>query len=328
MTMLLIGCGYWGQNWAKTLARLNCLSAICDPAIETLNLCDRYPQVALYDTVEQALLHPGIEGVIIAAPAPLHSTIATQCLLSGKHVLVEKPMTLTTQESEELVRLASEKNRVLAVGHLLMYHPALLKLQAMIRAGELGDVLAVQCTRANLGKIRNEENCWWSFAPHDVSILTMLLEEPIEVVSAIKLNPLGRPEIEDEVVASFRTSSGRAASIRVSWLSPMKTHQTVVIGTQKMAIFEDTQPPDKKLVLLDYQIDRLGDHVQSVQKGHLSYVPYDTQDELLAMEAQAFIEAIRSGASLQNDGYNGLQAIRILEEVQELLHRQSFCVTA
>lgn len=327
MTILLVGCGYWGQNWAKTLYRLGALQGICEPNLETqLALKEKYPDVPLYNSLEEALSQSPAKGVVIATPVPTHLAMARQCLLAEKAVLVEKPMTLVPEESQELVDLAAEKNLILAVGHILMYHPALLKLQQLVREGVLGDVLSVQCTRVNLGKIRNEENCWWSLAPHDISILSMLLEEPFEPVSASKMNLLGRPGIEDTVYVTFETPSGRYGTIHNSWLSPVKKHETVVMGSRKIAIFEDTQPVEKKLMLMDYDLQRTDDQVESIQKGDVTYVSYETPDELLALEAKGFIQAIEQGTPLQNNGENALQVVQILDKVQHMFEQQqSLC---
>lgn len=328
MKILLAGCGYWGQNWAKTLDRLGVLSSICEPdKVLQSQLKEKYPNTALYDNLTQALTCSDAEAVVIATPAQTHFESARAVLLSNRSVMVEKPMTLTSKESEVLLGLARERNLVLAVGHLLMYHPALLKLQSLVRSGDLGEILSVQCTRVNLGKIRNEENCWWSLAPHDISIISMLLEEPFEPISATGMNLLGRSGIADTVNASFKTDSGRFASIHVSWMAPFKKHETVVIGSRKIALFEDTNPPEKKLMLIDYNIEKDQDIVNSIQKGEFAYIPYEVEDEILAMEAKAFINAVQNGSSLQNDGSNGLQIVKTLEAVQNLIEKQKQCIT-
>jgi predicted dehydrogenase len=202
-----------------------------------------------------------------------------------------------------------------------MHHPALLKLQQLIQEGTLGEILSVQCTRINLGKIRNEENCWWSLAPHDLSILSLLLGESFEPVAASKMTLLGR-DIEDTIQATFQTPSGKWGQIHVSWLQPFKRHETLVIGTKKIAVFEDTQPVEKKLALLDIDLQQDGETVHSINKGELTYIPYEMPDELLALEAKAFIEAFRSGIPLQNDGENGLHVVRMLDQVQTMLNQQ------
>jgi UDP-2-acetamido-3-amino-2,3-dideoxy-glucuronate N-acetyltransferase len=274
--------------------------------------------------LEKALQLPGVEAVVLATPVVTHRVMAEQCLRAGKHVLAEKPMTLHAHESAELVQIAEECERVLAVGHLLLYQPALLKLKELIAQGELGDILTVQCTRINLGKVRNEENVWWSLAPHDLSIISYLLEEPLTPVQAFKLNSLKRDQVEDTVYAAFQTPSGKEASVHVSWLSPIKKHETLVIGTKQIAIFDDTLPPEKKLTLLPYSLDRSGDIVQNIAKGESVSIPFEVGSDLLTREAQAFIDAVRGTRNaLPNDGQNGLQVVQLLEEVQTILNQRN-----
>lgn len=324
MTVLLVGCGYWGKNWAKALYNMGELGAICEasPRLQA-QLKEQYPDIPLYADLETALAHQGIEAAVVATPVVTHLNIARQCLQAGKHTLVEKPLTLDPDEAEQLIRLSEASGLVLAVGHLLMYQPALLKLQELIQQGELGELLSVHCTRINLGKVRNEENVWWSLAPHDLSILSMLLGEPFSPVAAAKMLTLQRSDIEDSVYASFETPSGKTASIHTSWLLPTKRHETVVVGTKKIAIFEDTQPVERKLQLLEYDLPRNGDEFGDIRRGESTFVHYDIPaDDLLTTEAKAFLQAARGGKPLQNDGANGLQVVRMLDEVQSMLDRQ------
>ncbi len=326
MSTLLVGCGYWGANWAKALSGIGQLGAICDarPQIQA-DLKAKYPQAALYTELADALQHPGIEAVIVATPVITHCEVARLCLLAGKHVLVEKPLTLDPEESEFLVKLAEGGGLILAVGHLLLYHPALIHLKTMMDAGALGDILSVQSTRVNLGKVRNEENVWWSLAPHDLSIVSMLLGEPLHLQSATGMTLLNRPGLEDTVQVSLGTPSGRSASIQVSWLAPVKKHETVVIGSLGMALFEDTLPAGQKLQVLDYSLDRAGDTVNDVQRGATQVINYaQPPADLLTMQARAFIAATRGQrASLPNDGRNGLQVVQLLAEAQARITQAS-----
>jgi UDP-2-acetamido-3-amino-2,3-dideoxy-glucuronate N-acetyltransferase len=320
MTVLVVGCGRWGRNWVKTLHQMGELGAIVEPSPEIREpLYQQYPGLPIFDNLGEGLYHEGIEAVIVATPVVTHLDVAKACLMAEKHVLVEKPLALKTEEAEQLVSLAAEHHVTLAVGHLLMHHPALLKLRDMIRAGELGDILSVQCTRVNMGKVRNDENAWWSLAPHDISILSLLLEEDFIPYSASRMDLLKRPSLEDTFIATFQTPSGRWGSVHVSWLSPMKKHETIVIGSEKIAVFEDTQPKEHKLALYDYKIERDGDLIEDIRRCDVQYVDYDMPDELLAVEAKAFIAAFREGAPLPNDGQNGLHVVKMLEIVQHQL---------
>lgn len=338
MTILLVGNGYWGQNWAKTLSSLGVLAGICDLTLTPDNphyatAQQQFPQATLYNRLEPALASSKVTGVVIATPVPTHFNVARHALLAGKHVFVEKPLTLSPQEAQVLVHLAQEKQRLLAVGHVLMYHSGLLALKNLVDQGTLGRVMAVHCSRFNLGKIRNEENVWWSLAPHDISILSMLLKEPLQVTHVEGHALLGRPTIEDEVRVTLTTPSGVEASIHVNWLAPLKRHETVVVGTQKMAIFDDALAPGHKLRVLDYQLKRHGEVVQSIERISLDPLDYPAGDPPLTAQAKAFLDAIdlvkinpaltQEGPSpLLNDGINGLQVVTILDEVEQRLAQQ------
>jgi UDP-2-acetamido-3-amino-2,3-dideoxy-glucuronate N-acetyltransferase len=322
MSVLLVGCGYWG----KTLANLGELAAICDPLASTRNaLALQYPHAALYADLDDALTHAGLEAVVIATPATSHYELARRCLAAGLSALVEKPLTLHPAESRDLVNFAQQQRLVLAVGHLLSYHPALNQLKTLMAQGVLGDILGVECTRINLGKVRHEENVWWSLAPHDLSIVDMLLDEPIRPVSAHKRNLLRRSTIEDEVYAHFESDSGVPISVRVSWLSPTKRHEVVITGSRKMAIFEDTLPDGQELKLIDYQFEQDGQRFGGIQQGLPELVDYEPAGNLLARQANAFLAAVRGGgqAPLVNSGGCGQRVIELLADVQILLVQQT-----
>ncbi len=256
MSVLLVGCGYWGQNWAKTLARLNQLRGICDPRIEVQRaMKQQYPHIQIFSTLEEALSDQQVKAVILATPVMTHFEMAHQCLEANRPVLVEKPLAMDPHEALLLVELAERKNLTLAVGHLLLYQPALVQLKELINTGVLGNILGIECNRINLGKIRNEENVWWSLAPHDLSTVSMLLSQPLSAIQAQASYFLGRSDLPDAVTAQLLSASGQPVNIHVNWLSPMKRHETIVIGDRKIAIFEDTEPPERKLKLLDYQLD-------------------------------------------------------------------------
>lgn len=323
--VLLVGCGRWGQNWANTLHALGALAGLCDANKATCDtFAERWPEIAIYRDLRQALKDTDAQAVVVATPVPTHFETAKQCLLAGKSVLLEKPMTATVKESEILTSLAQETGKVLAVGHLLMYHPALLKVQSLVRSGELGEIRSVHCTRQNLGTVRNEENAWWSFAPHDLSILQMMLgTEHLACTGAVKQIILGRPNLPDAVTATFETPKGQAASIYVNWLAPEKRHETVIVGTKKIAVFEDTQPAESKIRLLNYDLKQSGETVQGLYRGDWQAVPYDVAPPL-TLEAQAFLDAVAQGSdrSLPNNGQNGLAVVRMLETVQRTLDAQ------
>ncbi len=325
MSLLLLGCGYWGQNWARTLNEINALGAICEQSPRrVLELQQQYPNIPIYTQLETALQDPAIEGVVIASPAPSHFALAMSCLHAQKAVLVEKPLTLSPHEADLLVTMAEKEHLVLAVGHLMIYHPALQKLRELVHDGSLGDILGIELNRMNLGKVRNEENVWWSLAPHDLSILDMLLDEAFYPVSAHKRNLLQRPDIEDEVYAHFMTRSEISISIRVSWLSPIKRQELIITGTRKLAIFDDTLPEGEELRMIDYQFEADGQRFGGIQKGQSLLVPYPPAGNLLAHQAQAFLAKIRNQkATLFNSGESGARVVHYLANVQQMLDGQA-----
>ena len=326
MSILLVGCGYWGNNWAKTLAKLDLLEGVCDPrpTIQA-ELKQRYPDVRLWGDLSAALSETQAHAVVLATPVPTHYEMAQQCLESGRSVLVEKPLTLDPAEALSLVTLAEESQLTLAVGHLLLYQPALLELKRIMAAGELGEILGIQSTRINLGKVRNEENVWWSLAPHDLSIVSMLLDEPLSVQQAHHTHWLKRPQLSDAVTANLVSASGVPVNIQVNWLSPVKRHETMVIGSHKIAIFEDTEPTERKLKLLDYNLKWDDQIVSSLQGGQTTFVAYPpADDDLLTLQAKAFYQSTQDkGYFIPNNGRNGLQVVQLLSQVQAIIDQAS-----
>lgn len=328
MSLLLIGCGYWGRNWARTLHAMGELSAVCDGMLKEANkrqeVSALVPGVPLYDDFKTAIQHAGLKGAIVATPAATHAPLAMALMDAGIDVLVEKPLALDVNDARLLVDKAKETGRTLAVGHLLLYHPALQALKAHIDSGALGRVLSISCRRLNLGQIRNEENALWSLAPHDLSILDYLTGEPLTLQHADAGALLGRSGLADHYRARFSTPSGIEASIEVGWLHPYKTHETVVVGTHAMAVFEDTaQDPNQKLRIIPYRFQQEGDSIWGLEKDELQYIGLDTSRDLLTREAQAFIDATRQPQTMPNDGNNGLKVVNLLGAIEKRLQESA-----
>jgi predicted dehydrogenase len=260
------------------------------------------------------------QGVIVTAPTPAHYELAKAALLTGRHVFVEKPIALAVAEAEELVALAEARGRVLMVGHLLMYHPAVARLKQMVDGGELGEVYYLTTSRLNLGQVRRSENAMWSLAPHDISVALYLLGEEPKAVAAQGLTYL-QPGIPDTVFLTLRFSSGRAAHIHVSWLDPHKVRRITVVGSQKMAVFDDVDSTEK-LRIYDKGVQRpaydsYGDSL-SLRFGDIS-IPRIDMREPLRLECQHFIDCILHGQRPLSDGRNGVQVLRVLEAGQRSL---------
>jgi len=232
----VIGCGYWGQNLVRNFAELGALHTICESNAETLSqLAEVYPHINQETKFEQVLANKEVRGVVISTQAVLHYTMAKQALEADKDVFVEKPLSLTVAEGEELVKLADEKDKILMVGHLLEYHPGIIKLKEIVNDDQFGKINYIYSNRLNLGRFRTEENILWSFAPHDISVILLLLNEMPQELSAHGGYYL-RQDVDDITITTMSFRSGVKAHIFVSWLHPYKEQKLVVIGDRKMVV--------------------------------------------------------------------------------------------
>ncbi len=313
----VIGSGYWGKNLVRNYHNIGALKLICDKNETVLSFFrEQYEGIETCLAISDVLSRRDIDGVIIATPAETHYRIAREALLAAKHVYVEKPLVLEEKDGLELMKLAQTQERVLMVGHLLQYHPVFVKLKEMVQNGELGRINYIYSNRLNLGKIRREENILWSFAPHDISmILTLAGEEP-ESVQTTGGNYLHR-RIADVTTTHLEFPSGLKAHIFVSWLHPFKEQKLVVVGDKKMAMFDDTQPWQDKLLLYPHQINWQNNEPVPV-KGKPER-PKITQDEPLKLECLHFLECISNGQQPQTDGAEGLRVLRVLKASQHSL---------
>jgi len=249
----VIGSGYWGKNLIRNFHQLGALKLICDKNQTTLSAFkEQYPDIESCLALSDILSRDDIDGLVITTPAETHYTLAKEAL-----VFVEKPFVLEEIEGEELITIAGEKGKVLMVGHLLQYHPVFVKLKELAQTGELGRINYIYSNRLNLGKIRREENILWSFAPHDISMILSLAGEEPENVFATGGNYLHK-QIADVTTTHMEFPSGLKAHIFVSWLHPFKEQKLVVVGDKKMAVFDDTQEWEDKLLLYPHQINWQG----------------------------------------------------------------------
>lgn len=319
MKVAVVGSGYWGKNLTRNFDDLGALAAICDSDPDVLAaLPSSYLAIPRFKNLEH-LLHdsgPQVEALAIATPAETHYRLAKHALLVGKHVFVEKPLSLTVQEGRELVELAAQKHLTLMVGHVLQYHPAVGKLKELVDSGELGKIQYLYSNRLNIGKIRAEENILWSFAPHDISVILMLLEEMPETVYATGGSYL-QQQIPDTTLTTMDFPSGVKAHIFVSWLHPFKEQKLVVVGDKKMAVFDDVG--EEKLLLYPHQIQWLK-RIPVASRANAEVVPVDPQ-EPLRIECQHFIDCVTSGEVPRTDGWEGLRVLQILEASQTSLNQ-------
>jgi len=313
MRVAILGAGGWGKNHVRTFCGILGEDAVvvCDPDSVRLEAArTAHPGIETHDLPTFG----GVDAVVVAAPAVLHFELARQALDAGCHTLVEKPMTLTSTEAEALVRLADERGRILMVDHLLEYHPAVVRLKALVDEGCLGRLLHLTSRRLNLGVIRSEENALWSLAPHDISVILHLLgEEPAEVIAeGATFLQNGIPDLAH---VTMRFESGASAHVHVSWLDPIKVRALSVVGEDRMAVFDDGS--DDKLVLIGARARQV-DGRYVAERGDAERIELDRAEPLRCV-AESFLESVETGRPPTADGRDGLRVVRVLEAAQQSL---------
>jgi UDP-2-acetamido-3-amino-2,3-dideoxy-glucuronate N-acetyltransferase len=309
LRVAVVGAGYWGKNLVRNFQQLGVLECVCDEREEALAEVRANWHVATTTCLEDALADSRIQAVVIAVPAAQHYELVKKCLQRGKDVYVEKPMALRTSEGRELVQLASQKQRILMIGHILEYHPAILELKRLIQEGELGRVQYIYSSRLNLGKLRTEENILWSFAPHDISAILYLLGEMPTMVSTHGSTYLN-PPVLDTTVTNLAFKSGVSAHIFVSWLHPFKEQKLAIVGDKKMAVFDDMEN-ERKLVLYPHHINWVN-RVPIAQRAAAQVVPLP-KEEPLRRECEHFLGCVRNRQVPRTDGESALRVLEVLE---------------
>ena len=324
LNVAVVGSGYWGKNLVRNFNELEALHTICDSNPEILRCFkEKYPEKEFQTSFDVVLRNSDIDAVVIATPAETHFDLTKKALLAGKHVFVEKPLALVVSEAEELQQLALDRNLRLMVGHILLYHPAIIKLKEIISSGEIGKINYIYSNRLNLGKFRTEENILWSFAPHDISVILHLLEEMPAQVSAQGGNYLNQG-IADVTMSALSFKSGVKGHIFVSWLHPNKEQKLVVVGDKKMAVFDDTLS-EGKLQIHDKGVEWV--NRQPVpRQNEAQIIPIEACEPLKA-ECAHFLECIESGTTPNTDGKNGIQVLKILNACQESLENKGAVVS-
>ena len=310
----VFGCGGWGRNIVRTVQQIGRLGAVVDPSDSGQKAAKEIaPNACIFADPGPVLSNPEIRGVMIATPAETHYDMACRAIAAGKDVFVEKPLTIDVDEARDLVVRADAADRILMVAHLQDYHPAILKFQELNKAGELRKIRYDISNRLNLGKIRTEENALWSFAPHDIAVILRLVGAmPFEVVATGGCYV--SPNIADVTVTQLLFDNGVRSHIFVSWLHPFKEQKLVVVGSKKMASFDDVA---KELVLYDQRVDwKQGQPIPV--KGEGVKVQYPA-DEPLKAECLHFINAIETRQTPRTDGLNGLRVLQILHAAQRSL---------
>jgi predicted dehydrogenase len=319
-----IGFGYWGPNLARNLNAvagsswryLVELSAERRQAAQAL-----YPHINVTSDLDSVLSDPAVTAVVVATPAATHAQLAGQALAANKHVLVEKPLALTTSDAVDLARRADEAGLVLMVGHTFEFVPAVRKMRELIRAGQIGDLLYLHSQRLNLGRIQSDVNAFWSIGPHDVSIANYLLDASPEWVSAQGARYL-HETVEDVVIVTMGYPGGRLASVHVSWLDPLKTRRVTVVGSRRMLVYDDLDA-DARLKIFDKGADRIEPNAYGAWQYRLRdgamEVPRLDMSEPLATELTHFIESVQAGKRPETDGWNGVRVVAVCEAVGQSL---------
>ncbi len=321
----VVGLGAWGWNVARCMYELpGCdLVATSDLSASRREMAEKsWPGVRGFQTMEEMLERSAIDAVVISSPAVTHYPLVHKALLADYDVFVEKPFTLNVPHAEELMHLAAVRDRILMVGHLLEYHPVVCRLKELIASGELGEIYYIYTQRVNLGRIRGDENALWSFAPHDISqILYMLGADPADV--SARGQSYIQEGIEDVVFLSLFFPNRLMAHIHLSWLDPHKVRSTTVVGSKKMAVFDDVSTSEKLRIYdscaTPSTARSYGEAIQ-VRFGDI-HIPRVSTTEPLKIELGHFLDCVRNRTTPRSDARDGLRVVRILEAAQQSLER-------
>lgn len=328
----LVGYGYWGPNLARNFHQLPEAWLVACADVEAARLSEvarLYPSIQQTASDARELIeNPTLDALVIATPARSHFALVSQALEAGKHVLVEKPLALTSADARALTECARKNKRVLMVGHTFEYNPAVWKIKELLDAGALGELYYAYANRVNLGRVQTDINALWSIAPHDVSILLYLLETMPVSVSARGATYVHQG-IEDVIFALLQFPQNIVGHIHASWLDPSKTRQMTFVGSEKMIVYDDVDP-EAKLKIYDKGVYRRGDAFGEfqlrVRSGDL-YIPKIDLTEPLKYECAHFLECIRDNKTPRTDGENGLRVVRVLEAAQQSLEQNGATVT-
>ena len=323
--LAIVGLGYWGPNLLRNFDQLRDCEVMFSCDLNDANLRrikEQYPYVQITNDYDALVTNAHLDAIVIATSAVTHYGLAKKALLQNKHVFVEKPLTMNLEHAVELVELASRVDRKLMVGHLMEYHPAIEKLKEIIRSGELGELYYLYSQRVNLGKIRKDENALWSFAPHDLSIIMYLLEMKPESVSARGQAYLQKG-IEDVAFVNLQFPKKIMAQIQLSWLDPHKIRKTTVVGSKKMAVFDDMEATEMLKIydkgVLNAHFAPFGE-AMSLRFGDIN-IPHIKMTEPLKLECQHFLDCIKDNRTPKSDGHDGLRVVKVLQAAQESLDK-------
>jgi len=331
----IVGLGYWGPNWVRNFSQTNGIERVvcCDfsrPRLEHIK--GRYPSVVVTEQLDHVLEDPNVDAVVVATPVNTHFEIASRCLKAGKSTLVEKPLSTSCEQAEQLIKMARERDLTLMAGHTFEYSAPVMKIRQLIDSGELGDIFYISSVRANLGLLRSDVNVAWDLATHDISIILMLLGQmPLEVTCQGESHY--HDHIEDVALLTLRFASNVIAFVHVSWLDPNKIRRTTIVGSRKMLVYDDTALQEKvrvydKGVTKHPYYDTYGDFQLSYRYGDVN-IPRIDDPEPLKVECDHFVDCVKRGVSPNSDGHSGLRVVKVLEAADRSLrnHGQPTVVT-
>jgi predicted dehydrogenase len=325
VTVGVVGLGYWGPNLARNFDRLaeTELRWICDASEEArARWSPQFPNARATEDIEDLLADPELDAIAIATPVPLHAELAMLVLGAGKHCFVEKPLAQSVADAEQVVEAAKDAGKVLMVGHLLEYHPGVRKLKEAADSGDLGDIRYIYGNRLNLGVLRPDENALWSLGAHDVSVLLHLAQEEPTELHAFGESYMRRP-IEDVVFCYLRFPSGLMAHLHLSWLDPHKERRFTIVGSEKMATFDDMEL-EQKLVIYDKGFDQdYSSYGEYIARSGDVWSPHISNEEPLRIECRHFAECVREGTEPVSNAASGLRVVRVLEGLQRSLNGSS-----
>jgi predicted dehydrogenase len=319
----VVGLGYWGPNLARNIDALAGaeLTWCCDDRPEACErLAAAHPRTRFTANLDDLLCDDALDAVVLATPVPTHAALAVRVLDAGKHCFVEKPLAHSVADAERAVAAARAAERVLMVGHLLEYHPGVRKLKEIADSGELGEIHYIYSNRLNLGQLRADENALWSLGAHDISVILHLAgEDPFEL--SAHGESYMRAGVEDVVFAFLRFPSGLAAHLHLSWLDPHKERRFTVVGSQRMATFDDMDL-ERKVTVYDKGFDQpAGSYGEYITRAGDIYSPRISNAEPLRLEIEHFVDCVQTGATPRSDGDSGLRVVRTLEALQRELER-------
>jgi len=332
ITVAVIGVGGWGKNLARNYHEIpDCrLKYICDLDPEKLaRLSQQLPGTNATSDLEAVLDDYEVQAVVIATPGPTHYALCKRALEHGKDVYVEKPFVLQVEHAEDLIEIARRQQRVLMVGHLLEYHPVINQLRELIQNNELGDIYYIYTQRLNLGTVRRDENALWNFAPHDISAILYLLNREPTDVCARGQSYLQRG-VEDVVFMTLNFADKSMAHVHVSWLDPHKVRKLIIVGSRKMAVFDDVEGTEK-LRIYDKGAAQNADYNSFAEYVSLRFgdvlIPYVKVAEPLRLECQHFLECVRTRQQPRSDGHDGRRVTKVLDAAQRSLRMNGLPVS-